>query len=77
MRQLSERQQVFAVTHLPHVAGLAHHHYLVRKTEVDGLTESSVTKLEKQNRIEELARMSGGSKITETTLKQAQDFMLE
>lgn len=77
MRKLSEKQQVFAVTHLPHVAGLAHHHYLVSKTEIKGLTESSVDLLDNNQRIQELARMSGGSTITETTLEQAKAFMLD
>ncbi len=76
MRKLSCSQQVFAVTHLPHVAGLSHHHYLVSKKEANGLTESSVDLLNQQQRIQELARMSGGSNITETTLEQAKAFML-
>jgi len=75
MRKLSSTQQVFAVTHLPHVAGLSHQHFLVNKQEVDGLTESSVKLLNKEQRIQELARMSGGSKITETTLQQAKAYM--
>jgi DNA repair protein RecN (Recombination protein N) len=76
MRKLSLTQQVFAVTHLPHVAGLSHHHFLVSKDEIKGLTESSVEILDKQQRIQELARMSGGSNITEATLQQAKAFML-
>ncbi|MFK8011728.1 MAG: DNA repair protein RecN [Marinicellaceae bacterium] len=76
MRKLSHNQQVFAVTHLPHVAGLSHQHYLVSKKEINGLTESSVKLLNEEQRINELARMSGGSTITETTLEQAKEFML-
>ncbi|MCB1595991.1 MAG: DNA repair protein RecN, partial [Xanthomonadales bacterium] len=57
-------------------AGLAHHHFQVSKKEVDGKTESSVKLLNQQQRIEELARMSGGSTITEATLEQAKSFML-
>jgi len=76
MRKLSLTQQVFAVTHLPHVAGLSHHHFLVSKDEVNGLTESSVNLLNQEQRIQELARMSGGSTITEATLQQAKAFML-
>ncbi|MCF6288913.1 MAG: DNA repair protein RecN [Proteobacteria bacterium] len=76
MRKLSATQQVFAVTHLPQVAGLAHQHLLVSKQEVDGLTQSSVALLDKQQRIQELARMSGGSTITDSTLQQAKEFML-
>jgi len=77
MRKLSLTQQVFAVTHLPHVAGLSHQHYLVSKQEVVGLTESSVNLLNQEQRIQELARMSGGSNITETTIEQAKAFMLD
>lgn len=75
MRKLSRSQQVFAVTHLPHVAGLSHQHYLVSKKEIKGLTESSVELLNQELRIKELARMSGGSNITDTTLEQAKAFM--
>lgn len=75
MHKLSLKQQVFAVTHLPQVAGLAHHHFLVSKNEFNGLTESSLSLLNNAKRIEELARMSGGSTITEATLEQAKSFM--
>jgi DNA repair protein RecN (Recombination protein N) len=76
MRKLSINQQVFAVTHLPQVAGLSHQHYLVSKTENNGNTQSEVSLLNHQQRVHELARMSGGSLITETTLQQAKAFML-
>ncbi len=75
MRTLSKNQQVFAVTHLPHVAGLAHQHYQVSKTEVKNSTESQVILLDEQERIHELARMLGGSQITQATLEQAQSFI--
>ena len=77
MRKLAKKQQVFAVTHLPQVAGLAHQHFLVSKSEQAGVTSSQVNRLNYQQRIKELARMSGGSKITETTLKQAESFMVK
>ena len=76
MRQLSTNQQVFAVTHLPHVAGLAHQHYQVSKKEHKGATQSQVKLLDQQQRINELARMLGGSQITEATLSQAKAFMM-
>lgn len=75
MRKLSNNQQVFAVTHLPHVAGLAHQHYQVSKTEVKNNTVSQVTLLNQPQRIDELARMLGGSQITEATRQQAQSFI--
>ncbi len=75
MHKLSLKQQVFAVTHLPQVAGLAHHHFLVSKNEANGMTESSLSLLNNDNRIRELARMLGGSTITDATLEQAKSFM--
>lgn len=77
MRKLSLNQQVFAVTHLPQVAGLSHQHFLVSKAiGIDGATQSALALLNNQQRIHELARMSGGSNITKATLQQAKAFML-
>jgi DNA repair protein RecN (Recombination protein N) len=77
MRRLSEQHQVFAVTHLPQVAGQAHDHILVTKSsdQSHGLTRSAVQHLNREQRIQELARMSGGETITETTLAQAEEFL--
>lgn len=77
MRKLSEQHQVFAVTHLPQVAGQAHDHILVSKSsdETHGLTRSAVQHLNREQRIQELARMSGGETITKTTLAQAEEFL--
>ena len=75
MRQLSQHNQVFAVTHLPQVAGCAHDHLLVSKSSQGQHTTSALVHLEHEQRIEELARMSGGQKITEATLAQAKEFL--
>lgn len=75
MQQLSQRNQVFAVTHLPQVAGHAHDHLLISKSSHGEHTTSKVTHLSEQQRIEELARMTGGETITETTLAQAKEFL--
>lgn len=80
MRQLSQTQQVFAVTHLPQVAGLAHQHFFVSKlvseqADKQQSTLSNVQELSEMQRIQELARMLGGSEITETTLLQAKAFL--
>lgn len=77
MRKLSEQHQVFAVTHLPQVAGQAHDHILVSKSsdESQGLTRSAIQHLNREQRIQELARMAGGETITETTLAQAEEFL--
>lgn len=75
MQQLSQNNQVFAVTHLAQVAGHAHDHLLISKSSQGEYTTSKVTHLNEQQRIEELARMTGGEVITEATLAQAREFL--
>jgi DNA repair protein RecN (Recombination protein N) len=75
LRELGLRLQVLCVTHLPQVAARGQHHFQVSKHQAQGVTESSITKLDAQARIEEVARMLGGIKITPTTLKHAQELL--
>jgi DNA repair protein RecN (Recombination protein N) len=75
LRELGLRLQVLCVTHLPQVAARGQHHFQVSKQQTQGVTESSITKLDVQARIEEVARMLGGIKITSTTLKHAQELL--
>ncbi len=75
MQQLSQNNQVFAVTHLPQVAGHAHDHLLVSKSSHGQYTTSKIKHLSHDDRIQELARMSGGQNITEATLAQAKEFL--
>lgn len=75
MQQLSNNNQVFAVTHLPQVAGHAHDHLLVSKSSQGKYTTSVIEHLTQEQRIQELARMSGGQNITEATLAQAKEFL--
>ncbi len=75
MQKLSANNQVFAVTHLPQVAGHAHDHLLVSKSSQGKFTTSQITHLNREQRIEELARMSGGQTITAATMAQAEEFL--
>lgn len=75
MQKLSENNQVFAVTHLPQVAGHAHDHLLVSKSSQGKFTTSKLEHLPEEQRIQELARMSGGQNITAATLAQAKEFL--
>lgn len=75
LRELGLRHQVLCVTHLPQVAARGQHHFQVSKQQTKGITESSIAKLDVQARIEEVARMLGGIKITSTTLKHAQELL--
>ena len=75
LRELGLRHQVLCVTHLPQVAARGQHHFQVSKQQIKGITESSIAKLDPQERIEEVARMLGGIKITPTTRKHAQELL--
>jgi DNA repair protein RecN (Recombination protein N) len=67
---------VLCVTHLPQVAAGAAHHWRVSKTtRADGQAASQVESLARAERIEELARMLGGVKITETSRKHAAEML--
>ena len=75
LRELGVRHQVLCVTHLPQVAARGQHHFQVSKQQSKSTTESSISKLDAQARIEEVARMLGGIKITPTTRKHAQELL--
>ncbi len=72
---VSSSKQVLCVTHLPQLAALASTHLLIAKEERQGRTYTTVTALERQGRILELARIIGGTNITETTLKNAEEML--
>ncbi len=77
LRELAQRHQVLAVTHLPQVAGQAHHHIKIEKMTDGTRTESQWQALDENARVQELARMTGGETITETTLAQAREFLVK
>jgi DNA repair protein RecN (Recombination protein N) len=77
LRKLGTERQIMCITHLPQVASAANHQWQVTKsTDPDGGKISSrIAVLKKQERVEEIARMLGGEKITETTLKHAAEML--
>ncbi|HET7922615.1 MAG TPA: DNA repair protein RecN [Gammaproteobacteria bacterium] len=75
LRALGASRQVLCVTHLPQVASQAHHHLRVHKETQGNTTLTRIEPLNPKNRIDELARMLGGIKITETTLKHAREML--
>ncbi len=75
LRSVSRSKQVLCVTHLPQLAALASTHLLIAKEERDGRTYTTVTPLDREGRKRELARIIGGSQITETTLKSAEEML--
>ena len=75
LRSVAAHKQVLCVTHLPQLAALANTHLLIAKSERDGRTYTSVTPLDVEGRKRELARIIGGTVITETTLKSAEEML--
>ena len=75
LKSLAKHKQVLCVTHLPQLAALADTHMLIAKSEHDGRTYTTVTPLDREGRATELARIIGGTHITETTLKSAEEML--
>ena len=75
LRSLGSQHQVLAVTHLPQVAACAQHQFQVAKTAIDGVATTSITLLSNDTRVEEIARMLGGIRITEATRKHAAEML--
>jgi DNA repair protein RecN (Recombination protein N) len=76
LRQLGEKTQVMCVTHLPQVAAKGHQQMFVHKMNDGKSTETSMVPLSPEKRIEELARLLGGDKITQSTLDNAAEMLI-
>ena len=76
LKSVAKNKQVLCVTHLPQLAALADTHLLIAKQERQGRTYTTVTPLDMEGRKKELARIIGGAKITETTLKSAEEMLI-
>ncbi|NMO96894.1 DNA repair protein RecN [Paenibacillus lemnae] len=72
---LAKSCQVFSITHLPQVACMADHQYLIEKKLDEGRTMTQVEPLSENGRVKELARMLGGVEITQKTLHHAQEML--
>lgn len=75
LRQLGESTQVMCVTHLPQVAGCGHRHFYVSKSTDGEMTETHMQALDKRARLQELARLLGGSAVTRNTLANAKELL--
>ncbi|BBN82023.1 DNA repair protein RecN [Pseudoalteromonas sp. A25] len=75
LRQLGKSTQVICVTHLPQVACSGHHQFFVAKSVENGETFTSMKPLEHDMRVEEIARLIGGDKISTTTKASAQELL--
>ncbi|MFV9510780.1 DNA repair protein RecN [Tepidibacillus sp. LV47] len=72
---VAKNKQIFVITHLPQVAVMGDHHYLIQKKVVKDLTFTEIVMLNEMERINEIARMLGGVEITEITKKHAKEML--
>lgn len=75
LRHLGKSTQVICVTHLPQVAGCGNQHFFVSKSTDGAATETHMQLLDREARLLELARLLGGSQVTENTLANARDLL--
>jgi len=75
LKRLARHRQVVCVTHLPMIAALATHHLRVDKSVAAGRTVARIAAVEGSERVEELARMLAGDRITDTTRRQARELL--
>jgi DNA repair protein RecN (Recombination protein N) len=74
LKQISKNHQVICITHLPQIASMADSHYLIQKSVQEGKTSTQIRMLDEAQSVEELARMLGGAKITDTVLESAREM---
>ena len=75
LAQVSRRKQVLCVTHLPQLAAMADTHFSVEKGESGGRTYTRVLRLDRERRKQELARLTGGERITAAMLAGAEELL--
>ncbi|GGW75485.1 DNA repair protein RecN [Alteromonas halophila] len=75
LRKLGKQSQVLCVTHLPQVAAQAHNQLFVSKLTDGASTETQMLALTKQDRVDELARLLAGDKVTESALANARELL--
>ena len=75
MADVARRKQVLCVTHLPQLAAMADTHFSVEKGEREGRTYTRVLRLDRERRKEELARLTGGQRVTSALLAGAEELL--
>ena len=75
MSLLSKNNQIICITHLPQIAAMGDHHFLINKSSDDKNTITSIEKLKDNEIVNEIARMTGGATITDFTLASANEML--
>ena len=75
MKKIGTKKQIIAITHLPQVAAKGNQHYLIYKEIRSGKSNTLIKELNKEERVNELAKLLSGEKITETAIKNANELL--
>jgi DNA repair protein RecN (Recombination protein N) len=75
LKTLSKTQQVLCITHLPQIAAFGDQHFLIEKMELGGRTHTNIRRIEEDERVQEIARMLSGAKLSETSVRHAQSLI--
>jgi DNA repair protein RecN (Recombination protein N) len=75
LKSLANFYQVISITHLPQIAGLAEHHFIVEKNTNDGRVVSSIKKLNENERVREVAKLMSGENVTQASLEGARELI--
>jgi len=77
LQEIARDHQVLCITHLPQIACFGNHHFSVSKAAREGRTLTQVSCLDRQERLQEIARMLGGKDITKTSIAHARDMLAQ
>ena len=75
LKTLAKTQQVLCITHLPQIAAFGDQHFLIEKRQANGRTHTDVRQMEEPERVQEIARMLSGAKLTETSILHAKHLI--
>ena len=75
MREMSENMQLIVITHLAQVAAKGNNNYKVMKDDISGKTQSTILPLSDDQKLQEIAQLLSGSKITDAAISQAKELM--
>ena len=74
MNEIARDRQVICISHLPQIVAMADHHFLIEKHVEDGETVTSITELDEQGSVEEVARLLGAGVLTDTAVENAREM---
>lgn len=75
LKEIAENHQIICITHLPQIAAFGSHNYKIAKSSDDSMTYTTITALSQDEKTAEIARLLGGTNITETTMKSARELI--